>query len=150
KAEKILVVDTKCRAAEYFGLSNVVNNYKVNNISVDTTERIRKWDDGKFHLDLIYTTEDAHMTGLDKYVESWKSKKNRIAYNEVPNFPLYIGFNSGLYGRDDDFDQPVCHAASQQFDLVIFMREVGRFQIVTEVLDVRNRETCWESLIYTS
>lgn len=62
----------------------------------------------------------------------------------------YIGNKVGLYGAEDDLDQPLCQlAALLGYQIVILENMVGSFQVVTEVLDVRSREDSFRSLIYT-
>lgn len=61
----------------------------------------------------------------------------------------YAGNYLDLYALEDWLDQPLCNAASYAgYDVVILENMVGRYQVVTEVLDTRSREESFASLIY--
>lgn len=53
------------------------------------------------------------------------------------------------YAKEDKLDQPICILAKEKgFDVVIFEFMVGSHQIVTEILDVRDRGTSFRHLAY--
>lgn len=63
----------------------------------------------------------------------------------------YIGRHLMLYAEEDDLDQSICLLAkSQGIDLLILTHMVGSHQVVTEVLDTRDRVRSFENLIRVS
>lgn len=61
----------------------------------------------------------------------------------------YAGDYLDLYALEDYLDQPLCNsAAAAGYDVVILENMVGKYQVVTEVLDTRSREDTFSSLIY--
>ena len=67
----------------------------------------------------------------------------------LPQVKHIAGSYLGLYAFEDKLDQPLCIAAREQgLDVVILTHMVGRFQVVTEVLDTRSREKSFASLVY--
>lgn len=145
--KKILIAETKCSAAMILNLQNLYLPY------LSESKINEKWQYGEYREDLIYTSSEAHQIGLHDYIETYKIKHGKVLMKnieEITQTPIYVGFTSGLYAAEDNFDQPLCLAATKAgYDLLIFTRMVGQYQIVTEVLDVRKRSESWDSLIYT-
>lgn len=57
------------------------------------------------------------------------------------------------YALEDNFDQPICTLAKAKvkgYDIVIFTDMVGSHQILTEILDVRDRGDSFRQLAYLS
>lgn len=67
----------------------------------------------------------------------------------VTEVPFYVGVKMGLYALEDDLDQGLCMMGKEQgIDLLIFTHMIGGFQVVQEVLDTRDRQYSFESLVY--
>ncbi|CAK7995034.1 Hypothetical protein POVR1_LOCUS552 [uncultured virus] len=61
----------------------------------------------------------------------------------------YIGEIGKMYAIEDDFDQPICKIAhAKGIDIVTLTHMVGSHQVVTEILDTRDRSDSFKSLIY--
>jgi hypothetical protein len=61
----------------------------------------------------------------------------------------YAGYYLNLYGAEDFLDQLLCIAANKQgYDVVILENMIGSHQVITEVLDTRERRESFKSLIY--
>jgi hypothetical protein len=68
----------------------------------------------------------------------------------LPQVKHMAGTYLGLYAFEDKLDQPICLAAKKLgIDVVVLTHMVGRFQVVTEVLDTRSIEDTFASLVYT-
>jgi hypothetical protein len=62
---------------------------------------------------------------------------------------FYVGKLLELYAVEDELDQQICRLAKEQdIDIIILTNMVGSHQIVTEILDTRNREDSFKSLVY--
>jgi len=102
---------------------------------------LRLWSDKKLPLDLKLTKEqvDCLSGGGDGDIEA-----------EENDIKEYAGNILDLYGAEDGYDQKLCLlAASKGYDIVILEYMVGGFQVVTEILDTRDRLESFRSLIYT-
>lgn len=135
---RFLVAQTKCSAAGF-----ILNNYKLHELEDTINNYLHEpinslWEEGKLKPDLMYTPEE--MYDLNYYDEEAL---------RVPQFPVYCGKLLDLYAKEDDFDQPLCNAASSVgIEIVILTRMVGSKQIVTEVLDTRSRLECFKNLVF--
>lgn len=70
-------------------------------------------------------------------------------YEDSPQFKKYLGRDLGLYAKEDFLDQPICELAKKAgYDILILEKMVGSHQIVTEVLDVRQRGESFRSLVF--
>lgn len=97
-----------------------------------------KHAEGKYPQDLMMTPREAQRHSLDNH-----------SLEGVSNNKHYVGMWLGMYALEDPLDQPLCIAARDaEYDIVILESMVGRFQVVTEVLDTRSREDSFSSLIY--
>lgn len=68
---------------------------------------------------------------------------------DVDPQPRYAGVYLGLYGNEDVFDQDLAKTASATgYDIVVLESMVGRYQVVTEILDTRPREESFSRLLY--
>ena len=73
-----------------------------------------------------------------------ESKVGSELANEQPKCMYF-----DLYGLEDVWDQPLCVGASKAgYDIVVLENMVGKYQVVTEVLDTRSREDSFSSLLY--
>ena len=79
--------------------------------------------------------------------------------NLIPSFgpppndqtKIYAGKFLGLYGVEDIFDQYICKLAkNNNIDILILTDMIGSHQIVTEILDSRDRADSLKSLLYLS
>lgn len=69
--------------------------------------------------------------------------------NALPQVKHIAGTYLGLYAFEDRLDQPLCLAGkNHNIDVIILTHMVGRFQVVTEVLDTRSRKVSFASLVY--
>lgn len=108
---------------------------------------------GKLPRNLIMTpSEYIHFlneyAGYNKKIELQKDRIEK--YNKsVEQIPHYVGTLIGLYASEDDFDQPLCTLGKMNnLDIIILEYMPGSFQIVTEILDTRDREDSFRSLMY--
>jgi hypothetical protein len=59
------------------------------------------------------------------------------------------GYSLKLYAEEDVWYQPLCNAArDNDHDIVILENMIGKYQVVTEVLDTRSREAIFSGLLY--
>ena len=64
--------------------------------------------------------------------------------------PRYIGLFLGYYAQEDVFDQLICiMAVKMGIDVIVLTHMVGFHQVVTEVLDTRDRAESFDNLVYT-
>ncbi len=55
-----------------------------------------------------------------------------------------------LYAIEDSLDTEICKAAAVKgIDIVIFTHMTGSYQVVSELVDTRERLSSFEHLIYT-
>ena len=66
---------------------------------------------------------------------------------DLPERKHYVGENLGLYGLEDSYDQLLCEV-SRNFDILILTNMIGKYQIVTEVLDNRERTISFSNLAF--
>ena len=91
---------------------------------------------------------DLRMTAQDYYEEYPVDAKRRIS-GISSDIPLYLGKKLGLYALEDNFDQYICDAArALNVDIIILTHMVGSHQVVTEILDTRDRNDSFKSLVY--
>lgn len=58
----------------------------------------------------------------------------------LPPVKFYVGEQLKLRADEDDFDQPICLAGKKKdIDIIILTHIVGSRQVVTEVLDTKDR-----------
>lgn len=70
-------------------------------------------------------------------------------YPGISDRKHYVGNHLGLYAAEDKFDQLLCKAAKQnQLDILMFTHMIGSHQVVTEILDVRERKLCFDNLTF--
>jgi hypothetical protein len=109
---------------------------------------------GKLPQDLMMTPIEYTEFMLRKIGEGYYPDNQRKYSMEearsVPNIPHYVGDQFGLYAQEDPYDQEVCLAARENgIQLIILTNMVGSHQVVTEILDTRDRKESFRSLIYT-
>ena len=98
---------------------------------------------------LVKFPEDLRMTPREYYA---KVKKEPFPpqYENLPERKYYIGKKIGFYAVEDDYDQDLCSYSKQQgHEVVILTHMVGSRQIVTEVLDTRERSQSFGALVYS-
>lgn len=70
-------------------------------------------------------------------------------WEKVPTRQHYVGRHLNLYAVEDEYDQDLCKVAREaELDVVILTHMVGAFQLVTEVLDTRERLTSFSNLTF--
>lgn len=147
-AEKVLITQTKYAATQYFLTSFRASEklrMEAEKISSKYIESYKDWEENKYAKNLLYTPLE-----LVKY--EFFDHFCRIGHfaSDVPQVPLYCGEITGLYAKEDGFDQILCLLAKEAgIELVVLTRMVGKKQIVTEVLDARSREESFCNLIFT-
>ncbi len=108
------------------------------------------YDEGKLRHGLLYTPIQAHTElGYKGYHDSYS----------ITDYPVYMGAMSikeydinhpGLYGVEDEYDQPLCIEMKRQgIEVACFTEMIGAFGIVSELLDARERNESFSSLVYT-
>lgn len=98
-----------------------------------------------------YFTE--HVTKMYQYPEEindhYEGKFPDAYIASLPHRLHYVGRMFNPFSAEDKYDQEICKIARQLgYDLVIFEQMAGMFETVTEVLDVRDRTTSFDNLIY--
>lgn len=141
QGKSVLVSETKCSASQYLlTLKDNEELYELVQLQFDSP-RDRKWQNGTYRKDLMYTCEEA---------KSAVSVFSDTMFAPTSQHRMYLGDKVRLYASEDDFDQPLCkHAATLGFDLVVLTRMVGQEQVLTEVLDTRERDVCLSNLVFT-
>lgn len=95
---------------------------------------------GKYPADLVMTPNE--LVSKARIGDSLLAKK-------LPQVPRYIGGMLDIYGSEDPYDQPLCKEAKRRgFDVVILTNMVGSHQVVTELLDTRDRADSMNSLVF--
>jgi len=62
----------------------------------------------------------------------------------------YIGYADDLYAKEDYLDQDICLLGREmKLDVIVLTHMVGKYQVVTEVLDCRDRAVSYQHLIFT-
>lgn len=104
----------------------------------DITNAMLKHSRGPYSRDLIMTRDEAYETF------PWRDLDPRVKPDSN-----YVGEYLELYGQEDVWDQPLCVGASNTgYHVVILENMVGKYQVLTEVLDTRSREDSFASLCY--
>lgn len=112
-----------------------------------TMKELRMHMDGTLPADLMMTPME--------YINLTTDPMNKLTrINEamdVPNIPYYVGLQLNLYAAEDEHDQELCEAGKDaNIDIIILTHMVGSHQVVTEILDTRDRLESFRSLIYTN
>lgn len=110
-----------------------------------------------FHINGLLPS-DLRMTPLEfaKFLTGNKLSirgLSRQRYNEIFPEKEYVGMDNALrlYSAEDGLDQILCHlGAKHGIDIIILTHMVGSHQVVTEILDTRDRVESFKSLIYTN
>ena len=83
-------------------------------------------------------------------VLGYLNNDNIMKANNVPQIPHYIATEFNLYAIEDEYDQDLCEAGRDNgIQIIVLTNMVGSHQVVTEVLDTRDRVESFKSLIYT-
>ena len=106
----------------------------------------------KCSSDMLCLPEDLKLTPSEYYsIFPDKYSNNINIISDIPSTKTYCGTFTYLYSRDDVFDQEIYILAKNlDIDVIILTKEIGKYQIVTEVLDIRDRISSFEQLIYPS
>ena len=118
------------------------------------------WEDGKDVWLAGHPALDAHISGelpadlritSAEFLQWYPRQANRRfpaeMLQKMPDRKHYVGALLA-YADEDSFDQPICIAAKKRgIDVVILTHMVGSHQVVTEVLDTRDRVECFENLV---
>ena len=141
---KVLVARTKTDAA----VKLLMNGYndELSKILNQTYPNVETYEKGLLHEDLIYTPIEA-VEELGYY-----GYNGKIDAYSIEQYPIYLGSIEPieLYATEDQYDQPLCtEARNQGYDIVVLTNMVGKFQVVTEILDTRDRYLSFSNLVYT-
>lgn len=61
----------------------------------------------------------------------------------------YAGTHLGFYAIEDIYDQAICILGARAgYDVIILERMVGSYQVVTEILDTRDRSQSFDNLLF--
>lgn len=147
---EILIAKTKTSAAKILLENHYNEELEYLYTDIMSREDIRDYENGLLHEDMKYTPSEA------KRELGYISRQ--FKYN-IEDYPMYLGSSSlikkntsdqGMYSAEDDFDQPLCvELFKQGYDLAILTNMIGAFQVVTEILDTRERSISFSNLIYT-
>ncbi|CAH6420739.1 Hypothetical protein POVR2_LOCUS241 [uncultured virus] len=111
--------------------------YDESGMSVE--ERMLQHSRGTYPRDLMMTVGETQITYPFRVQDASLDDDDRH----------YAGVYLDLYAEEDVWDQPLCIAAREAgYDLVILENMVGKYQVVSEVLDTRSREDSFGSLLY--
>ncbi len=78
----------------------------------------------------------------------YPNEKEAVSFSQHKH---YMGYSAGLYALEDKYDQAICNVGNKNgIDIIILTHMIGRFQIVTEILDTRIRQESLSNLIYPS
>lgn len=98
---------------------------------------------GELPRDLMLTPSE--------YIQLNSQINNVNISNKIPKdtSKYYVGPLIELYALEDGFDQPLCILGkSDNLNIIVLESMVGSHQVVTEILDTRDREDSFKSLIY--
>ncbi len=113
---------------------------------VDTT----KWkyfnDFGTLPNDMKMTISEYHKLTKNLEYDIWDED---IEYIESFKNKQYIAVKESLYALEDAYDQAICNVAHVNgIDIIILTSMIGKYQIVTEILDTRLRQVSFSNLLY--
>lgn len=106
-------------------------------IGIDETAKI-------FDSDFKVGTQQYHRTRVREVLDatSWNGVITEML---VGNFDFTIHYPE-MYALEDRFDQLLCNAARDRFELVVLTSMTGETRVVTEILDTRSRNLSFQSL----
>lgn len=97
-----------------------------------------KHTNGTYRRDLMMTSEEVQRIDRSSNITGTSQRSH------------YAGERLYMYALEDDLDQRLCIAANELgYDVVILEAMIGRYQVVSEVLDTRRREDSFSCLLYT-
>jgi hypothetical protein len=105
---------------------------------------------GNLPSDLLMTPKE-----LSEFIvknKLWNKGLSLQNYDKISPIPRYVGMDASLklYSSEDGLDQILCNMGKKYgIDIIIFTHMVGSYQVVTEILDTRDRMESFKSLIYT-
>lgn len=106
--------------------------------------KVKQYSDGTIRSDLMLTPNEAY--NIKKPIaSSWTQER----VSALPQTRRYAGIYLGLYASEDTFDQPLCQAGKKEgIQVITFSNMAGSHQVVSEILDTRDRMSSFESLLY--
>jgi hypothetical protein len=106
-------------------------------------------EDYDYTLNLFRSSEYENHDRIYDLTDVEEDISNGEFIKSLPNIKRYAGKQLGLYALEDAFDQPICNLCNKlNIDVVIFTHMIGSHQIVSEVMDSRDRMVSISSLIY--
>jgi hypothetical protein len=97
--------------------------------------------DSQLPSDLMLTPKEA--------TQFFDEEGRKELAQQLPQIRRYAGKFLGLYALEDPYDQPLCSVARDRgIDILIFTHMVGSHQVVTEILDTRDRSISFANLVY--
>lgn len=115
---------------------------------------IRDHISGKLPADLMMTPLEYFNHNRSKNTKDpyfWR-RLNEMNHEDVASLPQkkeYIGEVTRMYAVEDEFDQRICELGSSKgIDVIILTHMVGSHQVVTEILDTRDRTDSFKSLVF--
>jgi len=108
------------------------------------------FDRNQYNDDLMYTPLEIYDLFKRKGINSYIDKFSYEDIIKLPQRKRYLGHWLHLYAVEDGLDTDLCKAAAAKgIDILIFTHMTGSYQVVSELVDTRERITSFEHLIYT-
>ena len=115
----------------------------IEGIHEEDLQDVRLYSEGALPANLMMTPEEA-----SKYQ---RSSDKDIDPASLPQVKYYCPESFHLYAAEDMFDQPLCLLCKRlKIDILVLKNMIGSFQVVTEILDARDRKESFKSLLYTN
>jgi hypothetical protein len=127
-------------------MMNLYPNYNIRSF-LDDNPNLEDHILGKLPADLMMSPQEYHQI----FPRGNAGKKlTTLEVNNLPDNKYYVGSEQlGMYAQEDIFDQDICLAARRDnIDILVLTNMVGSHQVVTEILDSRQREDSFKSLVY--
>jgi len=104
-----------------------------------------------FNDDLMYTPLEIYLLFMSNPIlSSYIKKFNLEDVRRLPQKKRYLGVWLNLYANEDELDDDLCKVSQQKgIDILIFTHMTGSHQVVSELVDTRDRIKSFENLIYT-
>jgi hypothetical protein len=142
-------------SASYFNKYTAVialNNKSTNSKTLDDLDKLSQ---NEVFMDYVNGLLPSDLMMVPReYNEDLRDLSHFIPYSDnmlakVALTPHYIGTIADLYAQEDSLDQPLCELGkANNLDIIILESMPGNYQVVTEILDTRNREDSFRSLVY--
>ena len=148
----------KFTTARYFvsNYSHILSRELINDFNEKIEEIISyspiilDWSEGRIRDDFKYTPTEMEQIFNPMFIYKHDKYPKSNDYIEPLNRSnekrFYVG-NRFLYSREDGFDQPLCLAMQELgIEVLILTHMIGSHQVVTEVLDARDRTDSFNNL----